>query len=86
MHSNRHMRDFLKGGLFESELQMQNVSTEMLRDLFKFRETRSLIADSLKLEHLSAQQDGSPSANDLDQWGHHADLRYENKKVEYCVS
>ena len=61
--------------MFESELQMQNVSSEMLRDLFKFRETRSLIADSLKLETLSAQQVGFPSASDLDQWGHHADLR-----------
>jgi hypothetical protein len=55
---------------------MQNVSSEMLRDLFKFRETRSLIADSLKLESVSAKQNGFPSSSDLDQWGHHADLRY----------
>ena len=68
--------------MFESELQMQNVSSEMLRDLFKFRETRSLIADSLKLETFSAQQDGFPLASNLEQWGHHADLRCSHDKYD----
>ena len=74
-----------QGGLFDSELQIQDVSSEMLRDLFTLRETRSLLAESVPLSSASSLQQGFPSAGDLDCWGHHSDLRYPPIQSLHCA-
>ena len=69
------MNSHWQGGLFDSELQIQDVTTEMLRDLFTLRETKSLLADSLNPGDISTEQDGFPAACDLHLWGHHSDMQ-----------